>query len=367
MTSVRCSRSRAASFEPVGAERTLGVAPARPTFHLLGWVVLACLAAACVPARDEVELSQEETRPVWPAPPSPPRVELVRTFSTPSDLGIAPPLWKRVADLVTGAERVGLVRPLGVAATGARIAVADPGAGVVHLYDRSEGRARRVAGCGATGFGEPVAVVFLGERLLVSDGAAARIEIVRDGDCDAAWELPAGSRPAGLAVAPAGDRVYVADAGAHRILVYDLDGRVVSSFGRRGHGPGELNYPTWIAVDGTGDVYVTDALNFRVQIFGASGAPRGEFGVHGDGSGQLAAPKGIGVGGGGEVYLVDALFDAVQVFDRNGNYLMVFGERGRGPGRFWLPSGLAVDGERIYVADSYNQRIQIFRILEDAG
>jgi DNA-binding beta-propeller fold protein YncE len=292
---------------------------------------------------------------------------LVGAFSTPADLGIVPPLWKRMADLVAGAERVGLVRPSGVAVRGARIAVADPGAALVHLYDRAEGRSRRVTGCREGAFGEPVAVAFLGELLLVSDAVAARVEVVRDDGCEAAWTLPTGSRPAGIAVAPAGDRAYVADAGAHRILVYNRAGRIVSSFGRRGFGLGELNYPTWIAVDGTGDVYVTDALNFRVQIFDAAGAPRGRFGVHGDASGQLAAPKGIGVGSGGEIYLVDALFDAVQVFDRDGDYLMVFGERGRGPGRFWLPSGLAVDGERIYVADSYNQRIQIFRILEGAG
>ena len=59
--------------------------------------------------------------------------------------------------------------------------------------------------------------------------------------------------------------------------------------------------------------------------------------------------------------MVDALFDAVQVFARDGSLLMGFGERGTRPGQFWLPNGLFIDPQdRVYVADSYNQRIVIF-------
>ena len=112
-----------------------------------------------------------------------------------------------------------------------------------------------------------------------------------------------------------------------------------------------------------GNLYVTDALNFRVQIFDPNGTPLSAFGSHGDASGDLARPKGIGVDRNGDIYLVDALFDAVQMFDREGRYLMAFGSQGREPGHFWLPSGLAIDGDRVYVADSYNQRVQVFRFL----
>ena len=47
---------------------------------------------------------------------------------------------------------------------------------------------------------------------------------------------------------------------------------------------------------------------------------------------------------------------------------LTFGERGVGPGQFWLPGGIFVHGpDRIYVADSYNQRIQIFEYLAGGG
>ena len=47
---------------------------------------------------------------------------------------------------------------------------------------------------------------------------------------------------------------------------------------------------------------------------------------------------------------------------------MDFGSRGREPGQFWLPAGIWIDGnDRIYVADSYNGRVQIFQYLKQEG
>jgi DNA-binding beta-propeller fold protein YncE len=328
------------------------------------WLALA--VAACAPLHDEAGQPSDAMRPSWPPPPSPARIELQSVFRRASDLGIERSLWRRVTDLISGGGELDLVRPAGVAVAGARIAVADPGAGLVHLYDLEARRFTALRGCAGQAFAEPVAVAFLDGTLYVSDAAAARIEIIRDGgDCATPWLLPAGSRPAGLAADAERHRLYVADAGAHRVLAYDPSGTIVRQLGRRGNAPGELNYPTWLTVDAAGRLYVTDALNFRVQSFDADGAPLASFGQHGDGSGDFASPKGIGVGRDSEIFVVDALFDAVQIFDRDGRYLMVFGDRGREPGHFWLPSGLAVAGDRIYVADSYNQRVQIFRFLGD--
>jgi hypothetical protein len=56
--------------------------------------------------------------------------------------------------------------------------------------------------------------------------------------------------------------------------------------------------------------------------------------------------------------------DAVQVFDQNGALLLMLGTKGTEPGQFWMPSGLFIDRlDQIYVADTYNRRIQIFRYL----
>ena len=52
------------------------------------------------------------------------------------------------------------------------------------------------------------------------------------------------------------------------------------------------------------------------------------------------------------------------ITDPEGRLLLVFGREGRGPGEFWLPTGIFIDGhDRIWVADSYNRRVQVFDYL----
>jgi sugar lactone lactonase YvrE len=44
--------------------------------------------------------------------------------------------------------------------------------------------------------------------------------------------------------------------------------------------------------------------------------------------------------------------------------LLAIGRRGQGPGEFWLPNGIHVSRDNtIYVADSYNRRVQVFRYV----
>jgi DNA-binding beta-propeller fold protein YncE len=107
-------------------------------------------------------------------------------------------------------------------------------------------------------------------------------------------------------------------------------------------------------------------MNFRIQVFDLDGRFISSFGSHGDGSGDFAQPKGVGIDAEGHVYVVDALFNRVQIFDEQGVLLLVFGGDGGAPGEFWLPSGLQIAGDRIYVADSYNRRVQIFQFLGGA-
>jgi DNA-binding beta-propeller fold protein YncE len=104
-------------------------------------------------------------------------------------------------------------------------------------------------------------------------------------------------------------------------------------------------------------------MNFRVQAFDLVGNHLATFGRHGDGSGDFAQPKGLAVDQEGHVYVADALFDRVQIFDSDGNYLLAFGGTGAKAGDFWLPAGLFIADGRIFVADSYNRRVQVFQFL----
>jgi hypothetical protein len=59
---------------------------------------------------------------------------------------------------------------------------------------------------------------------------------------------------------------------------------------------------------------------------------------------------------------MDAAFDNLQIFDTNGRLLLALGENGSQPGQFWLANGIAINrSDEIFIADSYNRRIQMFR------
>ena len=67
-------------------------------------------------------------------------------------------------------------------------------------------------------------------------------------------------------------RVYVLEASAMEVRVFDPSGRHVGSFGRRGSGPGEFKQPialTWGPAD---QLWVVDPGNARYSVFDTSGA-----------------------------------------------------------------------------------------------
>jgi DNA-binding beta-propeller fold protein YncE len=205
------------------------------------------------------------------------------------------------------------------------------------------------------------------DTLVVADsGAPAVLELTRRGKRLRRFESGQLARPTGVAVDPRDGRVFVADTAAHRIVVFDAQGRQRREFGQRGGAPGEFNFPTHLALNGEGRLLVTDSLNFRVQEFDESGAPRRQFGRLGDRLGDFSKPKGVAVGRDGRIYIMESYFDHLLVFDPDGRLLLPIGGNGTAPGRFNLPAGVAAHGDLVYVADSYNRRVQIFRALTPA-
>ena len=171
-------------------------------------------------------------------------------------------------------------------------------------------------------------------------------------------------QPTGIASSKTKQEIWVVETGAHQVSILDLSGNKLRSFGQRGSGPGEFNYPTSIWIDKQGQAYVVDALNYRIQIFDAEGNFISMFGENGNGTGFLASPKGIATDSYGHIYIVDALFHGVQIFDQQGNYLYQFGTQGRAQSEFWMPAGIFIDQmDHIYVADTYNRRIQVFELI----
>ena len=77
--------------------------------------------------------------------------------------------------------------------------------------------------------------------------------------------------------------------------------------------------------------------------------------------GGMGRPWGIAFGQNGMWAVTDYHFHCVYIFDRNNNLKFCFGEKGKFEGQFFHPAGVAFDYyNNIYVADTYNNRIQKF-------
>jgi sugar lactone lactonase YvrE len=301
--------------------------------------------------------------PAWPPPPAEPYIVYEREIAMPRDIGARPSFFIRLADAITGvgSESTKLVRPFGLSLDDAgNLMVTDTGAGAVCYLDLAHKKWQRWTAAGGRKFLSPVAAVHHAQTFFVADtGLGGVLAFDQKGRLQFVItnEL---ARPAGLALL--GDRLLIADAEAHQVVVCGLDGSFIFKFGQRGVGPGEFNFPTHVAVDGNHQIYVTDSLNCRIQVFTAAGRFVREFGSAGDGPGHFSRPKGVAADTAGHVYVVDAVFDNVQIFNDQGRLLLDFGAGGSGPGEFWLPNAIAINSHNeIFVADAYNHRLQMFR------
>jgi hypothetical protein len=134
---------------------------------------------------------------------------------------------------------------------------------------------------------------------------------------------------------------------------------------------------TWV-IDANGRRYVSDEFNHRIVVeepFGKSWA----FGQKGQGAGDLRFPRGLALSMGlsaaaTRLYVADTWNHRVQVFDGRGALKFSFGGIGNGHGQFRAPSDLVIahpvlpfEGDKgtvtapvLVVADQWNARVQVF-------
>lgn len=335
------------------------------TVRWLPGAVAGVLLAGCATAVAPPDLSQ-----VWPLPPDSPRIRYLETLWRSDQFKDENRSWLK--DVVLGPDEARatkrMVKPYGVTTDQqGRIYVTDTGLGVVWVFDREKKEVRFLGDSGQGRLATPSGITVDSRGVIyVADTKLDRIfgydpagkVILAIGQPDEFYS------PAGLALDDRSRRLYVTDAGRHKIRVYDsVSGAFLFEFGKRGAAAGDFNFPTHLHVK-RGQLYVTDTMNFRVQVFTLDGQYLRKYGQMGASFGQLARPKGVAVDSEGHVYVVDAAFGNFQIFDTRGDLLLFVGRTGASSGEFWLPAGLHIDGkDRIYVVDQYNRRLQVFEYL----
>lgn len=161
------------------------------------------------------------------------------------------------------------------------------------------------------------------------------------------------------------DYVAVADTGNDCVRVYDHDGLLISTIGGPGTDPARFHRPLDVAFDEEGHLWVADSGNHRIQRVTRAGASLAVLGAWGPGDGLFSCPSGVDVSG-ERVFVVDRDNQRVQVFDLAGRVQYVWGvhalEPGEGEGRLHFPVDVAVspDGSRAIVCEPREDRLQVF-------
>lgn len=73
--------------------------------------------------------------------------------------------------------------------------------------------------------------------------------------------------------------------------VFQSDGTFVGKFGSLGNRPGQLEHPHYIAVSSTNRVIVSDSNNHRIQVFDVNGKVINTFGGEGAEEAQFKFPR----------------------------------------------------------------------------
>lgn len=284
------------------------------------------------------------------------------------DRGAARQFLAWVAGLAEQAEQpVVLQRPQsGVVDAAGRVLVTDVSRNAVFAFDEAAGRLDLwEQASGTERFAAPIGIALgHGGELLVADAELGRVfRLGPDGAPRGEFGAGVLKRPTGVARDAQRGRIYVADTHAHDIKVFDDAGVLLATWGRRGSGPGELNYPTHLALS-NGTLIVSDSLNARVQGFDSEGRATLRFGERGLYVGNFVRPKGVAADDEGNLYVVESMHDTLLVFDREGRPLMSLGGTGQDAGRFFLPAGVWTDPRnRVFVADMFNGRVAVFQFL----
>ena len=146
------------------------------------------------------------------------------------------------------------------------------------------------------------------------------------------------------------------DTGNKRIQKFDLEGNFIAQFGGVGGEPGQFSEPVGISVAPNGTIYVADTWNRRIQSFAPDFTPLAQMPVRAwDNQNILNKPY------------IAATNDRIWITDPEGYRLIELNTQGE-PQRVWgtfgtsatqvnVPLGLRFDGQRLWVADSENNRI----------
>ena len=228
------------------------------------------------------------------------------------------------------------------------------------------------------------------DNLYVTDMTGRIQKFSADGRFLLQWQMPQTEigKPKGMTLDPVGN-IVVVEPHYQRVNHFTPEGKLVAQWGRRGAQPGEFILPRCVAINSMGEYYLGEYTTVeRIQKFtlpevpgpvaglkSATGWPATlavTWGQPGQGPGDLNRAEGIAVGPGDRVYVADSCNHRIQVFDSGGKFIREHGRAGSHPGELSYPYDVRVERSgRQFVCEFGNSRISIFdasdRLIETIG
>lgn len=334
-------------------------------------VMVFCLGTGDLEAKKKKKTEEAENiyaEFVWPPPPDVARIQLIDILDERSDVEAESKFKKILIGAGPQSPFDRLKKPQGVAIDHqGRILVTDTELQALIRFDRSNRKMDVFGTTGSSRLSIPLGVTVAADgRIFVASSANGEV-VAFDDEGTVVGVYGSGGQlknPTDMAVHPDGKTLYIADSKAHEIVVFDLaTGKRSFTFGQRGEGEGEFNFPTALVFDPEGNLLIVDQMNSRVQLLSDEGEFLDAFGDLGVGFGRFVRPKDVAVTEDGLIMVTDAAFNNLQIFDIDFQLLTFVGTGGRGPGQFQIASGIAVEGSDFAVVDQLNRRVQLFRFL----
>jgi DNA-binding beta-propeller fold protein YncE len=210
----------------------------------------------------------------------------------------------------------------------------------------------------------PTSIEIIDEKIFVAYGFQDEIQVF-DLDGNYLWKFGSSGTQTGQfnlphRLAASNNELFVADLENYRIQVFDLDGNFIRQFETHSNSIKQFSKPIDVyAYDS--QVFVVDQNHALILVFDLNGKLMKEFPVNQNLS-DTSEPYGIFVYD-DLIFVSDIGDHSVKIFDLDGNFVKQFGQYGDRYGEFKHPNLAITDGNRIFVSDAHNYRIQIFNIV----
>ncbi len=322
------------------------------------WVV--CVFSGC----QSVQLEQQSSKPVFfPPPPEVPRLQFLKSFSGPDDLGaVTTSAFER---FVLGKPETmdGITTPYGIAIFEGKLYVCDVGKRMVEVLDLKNRtfsyltKDRRLM--------NPVNIYIDDDGTkYIADPTDGSI-LVFDKNDNLSRILGKESKINPIDVVVRGPRCYVTDFGSNQVVVLDkTTGEEITRIGKRSEStdkeeplqhlsPGEFSLISDLALDQHGNIYVTDKAGARITEFDKSGTFNRTIGRLGLNIDEFAKPKGIAIDREDRIWVVDAATEVAKIYNQQAQLLLFFGLPGNEPGMMNLPAKIILDYDNVELFQQY--------------